>query len=68
MTASTWWAALPGWAPGAITILGLAYFAALIAYIVTVRPVERWTIWALAGVGYGVLMIWAYGGGSQPKK
>jgi len=68
-----WWVGLTARRRGhpqarLITILGLAYFAGLIVYIVTVRPVERWTIWALAGAGYGVLMIWAYGGGSQPKK
>jgi hypothetical protein len=50
-----------------ISVLGLLFFVAMIVYIVTVRPVERWTIWALAGFGYGALLIWAYGGGSGAK-
>jgi len=50
-----------------ITIVGLAFFIGLLAYVMTVRPVERWTIWAVAGLGYGALLIWANGGGSGAK-
>jgi hypothetical protein len=51
-----------------ITVLGLAFFVGLLAYVTTVRPVERWTIWAIAGAGYGALLVWAFGGGSGAKR
>ena len=50
-----------------IAILGFALAAGLVVYILALRPVERWTIWAIAGLGYGILLTWAYGGGSEPK-
>jgi hypothetical protein len=36
------------------------------SYILIVRPVERWSIWALVVLGYGILLVWASGGGSAP--
>ena len=50
-----------------ITMLGFGFLIGLIVYIVSVRPVARWSIWYIAGIGYGVLLVWAYGGGSEPK-
>ena len=51
----------------AITLLAWAFLAGIVAYIRTVRPVERWSIWAIAALGYGILLIWTTGGGSDPK-
>jgi peptidoglycan/LPS O-acetylase OafA/YrhL len=50
-----------------ITILGWALVLGLVGYILTVRPVARWSIWLIAGLGYGILLVWAYAGGSEPK-
>jgi hypothetical protein len=50
-----------------ITILGWAYAAGLVVYIRTMRPTERWSIWAIAALGFGILLIWSYGGGSPRK-
>ena len=47
-----------------LTVLGFVFLAILVGYIVTVRPVERWSIWALAAAGFGALLIWSHGGGS----
>ena len=51
----------------AITAVAWAYPVGIVAYILLVRPVERWSIWAIAALGYGILLIWATGGGSAPK-
>ena len=50
-----------------IAAVAWALILGIIGYILTFRPVERWSIWAVAAFGYGVLMIWACGGGSAPK-
>jgi peptidoglycan/LPS O-acetylase OafA/YrhL len=49
-----------------ITILAWAFLLGVMAYILIVRPVERWSIWALVALGYGILLVWTSGGGSAP--
>jgi len=50
-----------------ITILSLAFAIGLVVFIRSVRPTERWSIWAIAALGFGILLIWSYGGGSRHK-
>jgi peptidoglycan/LPS O-acetylase OafA/YrhL len=49
-----------------ITILAWAFVLGIMSYILIVRPVERWSIWALVALGYGILVVWSSGGGSAP--
>src|SRR4051794_33993021 len=46
-----------------IAVLAWALAVGMVTYIVTVRPVERWTIWLIAAFGFGILLTWTYGGG-----
>ena len=51
-----------------IVVLSVPLVIGMVSYIVTVRPVERWTIWLIAALGYGLLLTWAYGGGAEPPR
>ena len=50
-----------------ITLLSAAFAVGLVVFIRSVRPTERWAIWIIAALGFGILLTWSYGGGSPRK-